>query len=167
MTSFHPKIQAFINHLLASGRAKTLRGCSESDILEVECKYRLKLPPAYRDFLSAAGRGADQFLVGTDWLYPQLLELGEAARDLLYQHTKFKLSDSDFVFLMHQGYQFMYFRTGTGDPDPEVRRYLEPWDAPRHTGVSLTQLLEQTLADELKVLARSHRGGAIPSPSPS
>ena len=40
----------------------------------------------------------------------------------------FELPDDAFIFLMHQGYQFMYFHTADRNEDPPVYYYLE-WAA--------------------------------------
>jgi hypothetical protein len=55
-----------IAQLTAAGltTAAELRGCTQDDITEIEAKYRIMLPAAYRRFLTAMGRSAGKFLQG-------------------------------------------------------------------------------------------------------
>ena len=100
--------------------------CIDSEIDKVEASQNVSLPPVYRDFLKLMGRGAGRFFRGSDLYYPDVLTLGEQAKHLLKEDGQpFELPDDAFVFLVHQGYQFFYFRTGSGDEDPVVYGYME------------------------------------------
>lgn len=63
-------------------------------------------------------------LIGTD-LFSNDNELKEGALELLKDdNAKNLLSDKDFVFMMHQGYMFWYFRAN-GNENPSVYYYQE------------------------------------------
>ena len=100
-------------------------GCSEGEIKEIERKYEIKLPLIYRQFLGSMGKVAGDFLAGTDYQFPVLLELREQAISLLDEsNANLSLDKNDFVFLVHQGYQFMFFKTRSSK-DPAVFLYEE------------------------------------------
>jgi hypothetical protein len=89
-------------------------------------KHHLILPEVYRDFYHLCSLSIPAKLVGTDLInnnaYP---DLSEAAVELLESDgiDNFLESD-DFVFMMHQGYMFWYFKAN-GDADPIVYGYYE------------------------------------------
>src|SRR5215467_11291282 len=86
-------------------------GCTPDEIARIEAKHGLALPLSYRRFLAAMGRSAGRFLVGTDFTYPRVLELKAGAEQLLVEcDAKVALDSADFVFTLHQGYQFLFFR---------------------------------------------------------
>ncbi|MFI5531255.1 SMI1/KNR4 family protein [Kitasatospora sp. NPDC051853] len=104
--------------------ADRVRGLSGAELDRIERDQAAPLGAAYRCFLERVGGGAGHFLRGTDVFHPRVIGLGAAARELLAENdVPFALTDSDRVFLMHQGYQFEFLR-GPG-PDPEVWSYCE------------------------------------------
>ena len=103
----------------------TLLGCTTAQIDEVEADVGVPLPIVYREFLARMGCGAGRFYVGTDIQYPALLGLTQAARELIGEdEAEIRLPEDAVVILMHQGYQFMFVRSGEGD-DPPVYYYME------------------------------------------
>lgn len=63
-------------------------------------------------------------LVGTDLFYRHP-DLYESAIELLEEdEVKNFLQKDDFVFMMHQGYMFWYFKAD-GTPDPDIYFYYE------------------------------------------
>lgn len=116
------------NRLIALGVAKSeeIIGCSSEQIKALEEHFSVKLPKLYREFLSIMGIRAGSFYVGTQIFYDSLFVLKEAAQSLLkFNKVPFVLPKDAFVFLSHQGYQFMYFCTDTNEDDPAVYYYLE------------------------------------------
>lgn len=104
---------------------ESFQGCSDIEIDEIEKKFMLKLPLAYKDFLSLFGKETENFLAGSDFTYPRVLELRESAENLLAETgSSYSLKKNDYVFFMHQGYAFLFF-TVDGSPDPPVMRYQE------------------------------------------
>jgi hypothetical protein len=103
----------------------SVRGCSVTEIDEVEGDVRLRLPLAYREFLAKMGRNAGNFYVGTDIFYPNLLGNTKAAHELVAEDKATIILPKDSIaFAMHQGYQFTFFQTDEGD-DPPVYYYME------------------------------------------
>jgi hypothetical protein len=90
----------------------------------IENESHISLPEAYKDFYNFCSFSIPENLVGTD-LRNNYSELNEWAVELLEEDgiNNFLESD-DFVFMMHQGYIFWYFKAN-GDPDPIVYSYQE------------------------------------------
>jgi hypothetical protein len=100
-------------------------GCTPEERAEIEARCGMALPVSYRRFLSAMGRSAGDFLAGTDFTYPLVLDLRRQADRLLVEGSaRIALNPADFVFALHQGYQFLFFRCGLSD-DPPVFYYEE------------------------------------------
>lgn len=136
--------------LLRRGTATedTIKGCSADEIEEIESDVGQPLPVAYREFLSKMGREAGAFYVGTDMFYPNLLGITEAARDLVREErSDIVLPDDAVVFSMHQGYQFLFVRSGDGD-DPPVYYYMEQSGAFVKKAEELTKFLLDVAQDD-------------------
>ena len=118
------------------------RGCTKSEVNQIEQAFGSSLPAIYRSWLLAHGRIPPDRFVGSDCTYPVLLKLNSWAQEVLEENGHpFHLAAHDFVFFMHQGYHFFYFNTADGDADPVVFEYLEGWRAP--------SVVEQRLSDWL------------------
>jgi hypothetical protein len=102
------------------------RGCTLEEIINLEKAINQKLPIAYKEFLVFCGYGLGDFEVGSDIFYEtDLVELQKDARDLLVENNfPRELPDDAFVFWMHGGYMFSFFRTSEGD-NPPVHYYNE------------------------------------------
>jgi hypothetical protein len=96
---------------------KNLVGCTVGEISIVEKHFGSRLPKAYKDFLSVAGRSAGKLFQGTDIFYPRVLQLQAEANELLGELALPELLPNDAkVFCMHQGYEINYFRPVSDDP---------------------------------------------------
>ncbi len=146
--------KAAIEKLLGS-RLLTNRkvvGCNEEEIQEIERKFNNRLPSAYKEFLTACGKCAGDFMVGTDILYPAVLGLKKFAQELLTESdSEFALTEDQFVFAMHQGYTFLFF--SCRDDDPEIYRYLEYDKKPEKVFDHFSVWLDSTIDDELSFLS--------------
>lgn len=92
----------------------------------IEDKYRILLPLVYRDFYDSCSLSIPAKLVGTSLLnqYSYFYFI-EGATDLLEDDgIENFLENDDFIFMMHQGYMFWYFKAD-GNPDPVVYGYYE------------------------------------------
>lgn len=99
--------------------------CNREEISKLEQQVGIKLPSAYQEFLQIMGKGAGQFLRGSDCFYPELLELQKAAIEILEENNFPQTLPQDaFVFFMHQGYQFSFFRLSEGE-NPPTYSYCE------------------------------------------
>lgn len=130
---------------------RPLQGLEETEIREVARRQGVaELPAVYVQFLSRLGRSAGDFLRGSDFLYPDLLPLKDYARQLLEEdEAGFGLGPQHFVFLMHQGYQFLYFDATESD-DPPVYLYLEGEGEPSQVADSFSAWLETAVEEEIE-----------------
>lgn len=94
-----------------------IKGCTDREVAELEEKINIALPEIYKTFLLKAGHKAGKFHVGTDMFYRHLFNLREFAEELLEENNvDLTLPKTAFVFLMHQGYQFLYFDSTLKNP---------------------------------------------------
>src|SRR3974390_386191 len=153
-----------VARLIAAGLADdgAIQGCREDEIRHLERGLGLVLPSIYRQFLERVGRAAGTVLSGTVFLSARLPELRRQAERLLDQAgVPFRLADADFVFAMHQGYQFLYFTTGEVD-DPAVWHFADGDAQPRRVFDHFSQWLSACISDEIAAwegirAAGSHR----------
>jgi hypothetical protein len=76
------------------------------------------------------GHGAGKFLRGSDCFYQHLPQIQEWAKQLLVENDfPQALPEDAFVFFMHQGYQFSFFRLSEGD-NPPTYSYCEGQEQP-------------------------------------
>lgn len=102
-----------------------IQGCSEDEIKELEKEIGHSLPTLYRNFLLNVGHHAGLLFQGTDIFFGSIKELTQEANELLEENYKsFNLPEDAFVFSMHQGYGFNYFRFSEGK-NPPVYPYIE------------------------------------------
>ena len=96
------------------------------EIVALERHLGLSLPAAYRAYLSIAGASPPPKLVGSDCHGHRLYELRDGAEQLLRDcGHPFELPSDAAVYFMHQGYQFLYFRSDDRDDDPPVDYFIE------------------------------------------
>ena len=111
-------------------------------IKEIEQFYGLIFPATYRQWLLKNNCQPAGNFVGSDCHCSVLLNLKESAEELLNEYGQtFVLGKEDFVFLMHQGYQFLYFKADGSSDDPPVYHYLEGWDNPKQIANSFSEWL--------------------------
>src|SRR5437764_15449035 len=116
------KAKARFNELPGAG-VQQLRPCTQSEVEEMERQLGLSFPPAYREFLLWMGHDAGEMLAGSNYRWHELPTLREWAVELLSGNNfPQALPEDAVVFLMHQGYQFMFFRASEGS-DPAVYYY--------------------------------------------
>ena len=60
----------------------------------------------------------------------------------------FRLKDTDFVFAVHQGYEFLFFGAQESD-DPAVWRYAEGDAAPQEVFSQFSEWLNACVSDEI------------------
>ena len=110
---------------LHSVRLDKIFPCTEEEVSILEQKIGRALPAAYREFLLWMVRDIGGLFQGSECHYWDVILLQRAAAELM-QEDEFSepFPEDAFVFLMHQGYQFHFFRTGEGD-DPPVYHYVE------------------------------------------
>jgi SMI1 / KNR4 family (SUKH-1) len=121
------------------------RGCSPEEITSVESDQGIPLPPDYRRFLELMGRDGGGLVGGSDLCFPEMLGLRQHAIELLAENESiFQLPEDAVVFMMHQGYQFMYLRGA----DPRVHWWTEGSDDSSGSKVIADTLFDFLFADE-------------------
>jgi hypothetical protein len=126
-------------------------GCSAEEVAQVVAAQGAPLPWLYERFLRVMGKGAGDLLIGSDVYFPKVLDLRRAALELLGEcGHPFDLPETAVVFLMHQGYQFMYFESAQPE-DPPVMRFMEGWTAPRQEYERFTNFLDGSIREAVSV----------------
>ena len=130
--------------------SNSFEGCTEEEIRSLEARFSVRLPKCYRDFLAVMGRAAGEFLVGTDYSFPKMLEFRKDAEGLLgTSQSTFKLSSTAFVFMFHQGYTFLFFDCHHGPDDPPVLMFTEAENEPREVANSFSGWLLTAVEDDI------------------
>ena len=100
---------------------------------QIELKNQISLPEIYKAFYRLCSFSTPANLIGTD-LRNDYPDLNQGAIELLEEDGAENFLDSkDFVFMMHQGYIFWYFKAD-GNPDPFVFGYHEGQLKPDNMG---------------------------------
>ena len=91
---------------------------------ELEKELNLSFPLIYKKFYLECEKSIPKAMIGTD-LYHNNNELKEWALELLKEdNAENFLTEKDFVFMMHQGYMFWYFKAN-GTENPNAYFYRE------------------------------------------
>jgi SMI1-KNR4 cell-wall len=144
-------VEKAIAALTEAGMASpgALKGCTPEEIGQIEARFHLQLPPIYKEFLARMGKAGGQFLVGSDYLFPALLHLREDAEVFLEESgVAFRLDPSDFVFVGHQGYEFLFFNVAVSS-DPPVSLLVED-EQPKIVFAHFSEWLVSCVADEIE-----------------
>lgn len=101
----------------------------------IEIERKISLPKIYRDFYTHCSYSIPTNLVGTDLWNNIGFDLTDEAIELLQENgIENFLEEDDFVFMMHQGYIFWYFKAN-GDINPDVYGYQEGKLKPDNLGL--------------------------------
>jgi len=134
---------SIVNILIRSQIATVddIQGCNENEIKELEEEIGHSLPIIYRKFLLDMGHHAGVLFQGTDIFFRSIKGLTQEAKELLEENQEpFILPDDAFVFSMHQGYEFNYFKFSEGE-DPPVYQYIEGEGNPKLAWNSFSSFL--------------------------
>ena len=137
------KQQIIERHLVV----KALKGCTEREIEQIRQSQGVDyIPEVYRQFLLAVGNSIGGVIYkGTDYNYRYLLRLKEWAEGIVSGLPNSpELPPDAFVFVMHQGYIFFFFRTFGRNDNPPVYSYFE--------GDAEFELLDQSLTEYYEAL---------------
>ena len=105
-----------------------IKGCSETEIAQIEQKYEICLPYSYKVFLQHFGRSFCRIGIDIEFLYPSPLlltqDIKDAERQMLEEEENISpeelLPVNAFVFAMRQGMQTWYFIVSESVEDPSV-----------------------------------------------
>lgn len=148
MISRHAIIECLIEEDIC--KAADIKGASFAEVKKLEAATGKALPAQYREFLFGLGNGAGDFFKGRDIFLSSLKGLREDAIDLLKENQEeAELNENQFVFSMHQGYEFTYFGLMEGD-DPPVYQYVEGIGPPVLTWHSLSEFLRDSIAQHAR-----------------
>jgi len=116
-------IELFLDFLKKNNHG--MKPISEKELERIELLANgQKLPDDYLQFMKKAGNGIE-FLRGSSYTMQEIGKLKNGAIELLEEDESDEaLSDNDFVFFMHQGYQFYFFRLDEF-PNPAIYYYGE------------------------------------------
>ncbi|WP_119790045.1 SMI1/KNR4 family protein [Flavobacterium anhuiense] len=97
---------------------------------KIEKESNFIFPLIYKNFYEKCEISIPKGFVGTD-LFNQYKELNSWALELINEDgAENFLTDTDFVFMMHQGYMFWYFNAN-GEINPYVYFYEEGMLCPK------------------------------------
>jgi hypothetical protein len=134
------KVAAFIARFEAMGLDGT--PASTGEVAAVQEQLGLPFPAAYKAFLLILGGDGGPDFVGSDCTIYHLPRLRAGAEDLLRRcGSPFLLPERAIVYLMHQGYYFVYFLADGASEDPSVFSYLEGDPAPVENAESFSAWL--------------------------
>lgn len=158
-SSAHTRFEELMGRLsvLPHSNARAFEGCSREEIVDLEEYATGKFPPYYRAFLELMGRGSGHLFLGSDALVSEnhQLRLRAAAERLLKRRdSTWSLPPSAFVFLMHQGYQFLFIRLDEGE-DPPVYLVTEREPCPKKLSDNFSVYIENYTSD-LERLGRTN-----------
>jgi len=99
--------------------------CTSIEVSNLENDLGMALPIPYKEFLLYMGKGAGAIFRGSDCFYGNLRSIQVWAKQLLAENNFTEpLPNDAFVFFMHQGYQFSFFKLSDGDNLP-IYSYCE------------------------------------------
>lgn len=124
-------------------------GCTEAQIQDLETKYAIKLPAAYKDFLRAFGNSAQEVFGDVELMYPDLLTYYEYDGILKYSTDKFTLPANAFIFASRL--DTLAFSITTDGDDPPVYRYISQQDAEEKIYPSFSEWLTDYVLTEIKL----------------
>ena len=135
------------------------KGCTEEEIRSVEDLFGIRLPLSYRGFLRVMGHGAGDFLIGSDYSFPKMLGFRDGAEELLRQmQSGFTLSATSFVFISHQGYNFLWFDCSGQAVDPAIFLITELEKEPRKVAESFSAWLLSAVDDDITAYRELGKG---------
>ncbi len=131
-----------------SQQGERLEPLKVAEVEKIQNDFGLILPLTYRQFLFTMGKGAGRYMLGSSVFYYDTGDIGIGAADLIEENELPPLPEDAFVFWMHQGYRFAFFRTSEGD-DPPVYYYTEDDDNQKEY-IKCTERLTDFFLIELK-----------------
>jgi hypothetical protein len=129
-------------------------GCSEAEIAELERRFDLKFPAAFRAFLEVMGKRHGALFADSQCSLAEFDDIARRAEDLLDEtDDQVRLPSRSFVFLLRDNYQFCFLSTRGGADDPAVFQYTEGDHETEQIAPSFTAFLEQ----ETSAAEEAHR----------
>jgi hypothetical protein len=142
-----PQVAAVFERLRNAGLVgdATLVGCSDAEIARLETELGRPLPESYRTYLRLAGKSAGEFLAASEARFQNLGQIKEGIDEV---EGDWQPSRDDFVFMMHQGYEFTFFKL-SDDPEPPIWQYVEGHAGPEVAWPSFSAFLEDMATEHI------------------
>jgi hypothetical protein len=110
--------RTFYEHKLKASFGMPL-GCSEKDIAGYELSEGVRLPKAYRQFLTWMGKDYSGVFKGSEWFLKDVKENTMCLPELLEDNgVSEQLSGKPLCFFSHQGYISAWFDVSVSEDDP-------------------------------------------------
>jgi hypothetical protein len=123
--------EEFRQHFLLTGIATGPATSAQVDALEVLLGH--PLPATYRAYLRVCGTRPPRSQIGSQCVIDDVPHNIEAAQEIIAEdHSQNGFPSKFVVFLMHQGYAFMFFPVD-GSDDPPVYFYCEGDGMPKQS----------------------------------
>ena len=107
-------------------RMKTFEGCTESEVAHAEKQLGVRFPAVFRAYLLLMGKARGQLLCGSAVARADTFAEFRSEADQLLRESSVNdpLPSNAVVFVVHQGYTFLYF---LADPefDTPIYQYIE------------------------------------------
>lgn len=142
-SSAEREVAAIRERLVATdvAREDEILGCTEPEMAEIRnINPSITVPDIYFEFMRQMGRKRGYLLPGTDIQYPECVEYQDEVHEFADEDPTFH-PDEWFVFAVHQGYQYYYFRDG----DPRVYIHSEGENNPFFEYASFEELIDSEL----------------------
>ena len=122
----------------------TIRGCTDSDITELERRLSVRLPAAMAECLRQMGHACGHLMDGDAFGVNAFDDSREVAQEITTEpKSPWRLPHDVIPFLQHQGYEFLFVYTNAG-ADPPVWLYIETEPEPKRWGLSFTAWLRES-----------------------
>jgi hypothetical protein len=110
--------------IILKNKGNSLIPLQDYQVAAIESLYNVVLPGTYIEFLKLMGGGAGEFMKGSSVFFDDLFNLRQNCKELIEENNLPQLSESAFVYWMHQGYQAAFFEID-GKDDPPVYYFSE------------------------------------------
>ena len=128
-------------------RGLEFQGLDDHSIDEIiKAQSADRLPESFEAYLRVAGQACGRLWVGSDSHYPRILTLKQSALSLAVEtQVEIPALNDAVVFLMHQGYVFLY--VGTTGEDPPVMQFHESFAEPTQVADSFSGFVVKSVKD--------------------
>ena len=122
----------------------TIRGCTDSEVRELERQLSIQFPAAMAECLRQMGHACGDLLDGDVLGIGAFNDAREVAVEIAIEvDSPWRLPDHVIPFLQHQGYEFLFLYSNAGD-DPPVWLYIETEPEPKEWAISFTAWLRES-----------------------
>lgn len=128
-------------------RGLEFQGLDDHSIDEIiKAQSADRLPESFEAYLRVAGQACGRLWVGSDSHYPRILTLKQSAISLTSEtQVEIPMLNESVVFLMHQGYVFLY--VSTSGEDPSVMQFHESFAEPQQVADSFSEFVVNSVSD--------------------